>query len=145
MRTIVINNANPPVRYTILQDVSIPPEESVAGVAIEAIYAGEVGNSGANTINLIDGELGLQVELTNPEPVSGGSSKNIPAPSEDDLQMLRVELQTRLVKAAEKQFSTELKPDEILLPASILIGKWFQENDSRNWACGHFCKTNPKS
>jgi hypothetical protein len=126
-KTIVINSANPPVRYQILQNVAILPKESTAGIAIEAIYAGTNGNSAVNTVSRIDGELGLEVELTNPEPVSGGSDRNIPAPSNEDIQQLRSDLQKTLEKDAEKQFSSKLNPDEVLLPSSIKSEKIISE------------------
>jgi hypothetical protein len=126
-QTIVLKNSNPPERYYLLQNVTISPEESVTGVTIEAIYAGKNGNSTVNTITRIDGVLGLQVELTNPEPISGGNEKNIPAPSAEDVQKLRDDLEKKMTVEAEKQISIDLEPDEVLLQSSIKAEKILSE------------------
>jgi hypothetical protein len=122
-KTIVFNTANPPVRYTLLNDAVIPGEGTLDGVEIEAIYAGESGNTLPNTITRMDGETGLQVQMTNPSAVSGGTDRDIPAPSTDDIVALRADLQTRAVNQAEEKFTAELKPEQILLASSIRAGK----------------------
>jgi hypothetical protein len=127
-KTIVFNMANPPVRYTLLNDATIPAEGSVDGVEIEAIYAGEAGNTPENTITRMDGETGLQVQMTNPAPITGGADREIPAPSTDDIVALRGDLQTEAVKQAEQKYTAELKPEQILLTSSIRAGKI--ENES---------------
>lgn len=126
-RTLVTNNTNPPVRYYVLKDIRIPPDETVSGIEIEAVYGGESGNSPANAITRIDGEVGLQVQLTNSEPVSGGTDKTIPAPSNEDAIALRADLQQKLAIEAQKQLSAGLKSDEILLPVSIKAGELISE------------------
>jgi hypothetical protein len=122
-KTIVFNTSNPPIRYTLLNDAVIPPEGTLDGVEIEAIYAGESGNTPANTVTRMDGETGLQVQMTNPSAITGGADREIPAPSTDDIVALRSSLQTQAVKQAEQKFAAELKPEQVLLASSIHAGK----------------------
>lgn len=117
--TIVLNNAASPVRYQIIQDISVPAGGNVSGIEIEALYAGKEGNSDKNSITRIDGEPGLHLELTNPEPVSGGSEKSLPSPSTDDIRLLRETMEKKLQMEVERQLSSQLKSDEVLLPSSI--------------------------
>ncbi|NMB53386.1 MAG: hypothetical protein GYA15_01685 [Leptolinea sp.] len=118
-QTIVMNNATPPVRFRTMQNVIVPVGATLGGIEIEAIYGGETGNCPPNTVTRIDGELGLQLELSNPEQITGGTDRQAPSPSEEDIQILKMELKDRLSKAAEKQLSASLNPDEILLTSSI--------------------------
>ncbi len=120
--TIVMDKANPPVRYQITQDTTLAPEMASSGIPIEAIYGGEEGNAEPGTITRIDGEFGLQLDLVNPEPVVGGTDRKIPAPSSDDLIALRGDLKTRLAETAEKQLASQLKDEEVLLTSSIESG-----------------------
>jgi hypothetical protein len=122
-QTIVFNNANPPVRYTVLNDVTVPAEGTVDGAQIEAIYSGSAGNTAENTVTRMDGEIGLQVQMTNPAPITGGTDRDIPAPSTDDIVALRTDLQNQAVKQAENKLTAELKPEQVLLASSIKAGK----------------------
>jgi hypothetical protein len=129
-QTIMMNNLTPPIRFLSLQSTTVPADETIAGVEIEAIYGGESGNSPANTITRIDGELGLQLELTNPEPITGGTDRPIPSPSTEDIQALRSELKSRLEKNAQNKFTADLSSDDILLPSSIKSGELLSEKIS---------------
>lgn len=117
--TIVLNNAVSPLRFQISQNATIPARGVVSGIAIEALYAGKDSNSPENTVTRIDGESGLRLELTNPEPISGGMDKSLPSPSNEDIRKLHEVLEKKLELKAGKQFSSMLNADEVLLPSSI--------------------------
>jgi hypothetical protein len=119
--TIVLDRSNPPVRYQIMQDTKLPAEAATSSIPIEAIYGGEDGNADPGTITRIDGDFGLQLELFNPDQVTGGTNRNIPAPSTDDIVALRNDLRIKMEKIAETQLSSGLNNNEILLPASVQI------------------------
>ncbi len=125
--TIVMSNSTPPVRYQITQMTMLPPQALTTGVPFEAIYGGKSGNAEAGAINRIDGEFGLQLELSNPEPAAGGTDRKIPAPSQDDILAVKNDLRRLLLQEAERKISSELMDDEILLPATIKTGKILEE------------------
>lgn len=127
-KTILLNNTNPPIRFQNLRTINIPADETIPGIEIEAIYGGEAGNSPANTITRIDGELGLRLELSNPDPITGGTDKPMPSPSTVDVEALRLELGKRLEKAALDKLTTDLSTEEILLTSSIKSGELLAEN-----------------
>ena len=122
-KTIVFNTANPPTRYTILSDEVIPAEGTLEGVEIEAMFAGESGNTPENTVTRMDGEVGLQILMANPAPISGGTDREIPAPSIDDIVALRSDLQKMAARQAEEKIASELNPDQIVLISSIKPGR----------------------
>lgn len=122
-KTIVFNTANPPTRYTIMSDAAVPAKGTLEGVEIEAMYAGESGNTPENTVTRMDGEIGLQIQMTNPAPITGGIDRDIPAPSTDDIVALRGDLQKLAAGQAEEKMTAELSPDQVLLVSSIKPGR----------------------
>lgn len=125
--TVVMDKTNPPVRYQIIRDAQIEPGFSTTEVPVEAVYGGESGNAEAGEITRIEGEFGLKLELTNPSPITGGTDRNIPAPSQDDIAALKNEIQILLIKEAEQKISTGLQDDEILLSSTIKSGNILRE------------------
>jgi len=126
-KTIVFNTGNPPVRYIFLSDATLPANGTLDDVAIEAMYAGESGNTLENTVTRMDGEIGLLIQMTNPAPITGGADRNIPSPSQDDIVALRSDIQKISARQAEEKMTAELKPDEILLVSSIKAGRIKEE------------------
>ena len=122
-KTIVYNNANPPVAYTLLKDVTIPAGGVSEGVEIEAIYAGKAGNTPENTVTRMDGEIGMQVQITNPSAIAGGTERDIPAASAEDIVALRKDMLATQLLNAEQQLSRQLTPDQILLVSSMKPGQ----------------------
>lgn len=117
--TIILNSSIPPVRYLILKDTELEPKTVTNEIFVEAVYGGESGNAEAGSINRIEGELGFQLELTNAEPITGGTDRKIPAPSQEDLIALKDDVRSLLIIEAEKKLSAELSDEEVLLPATI--------------------------
>jgi hypothetical protein len=64
-------------------------------VAIEAAVGGIAGNVDAETINAIEGRLGLSLSVTNPEPITGGRElPSVQASDEDRARVKDLLLQT---------------------------------------------------
>lgn len=116
---IILDESIPPVRYSILRDIELEPKTVTNEIPIEAVYGGESGNAEVGSLNRIEGELGFQLELTNPEPITGGTDRKVPAPSQEDVIALKNDVRSLLIKEAEKKLSTEILDDEVLLPATI--------------------------
>lgn len=121
MGTVIQKLSNPPVRYKVLESISIPAKVSTAGIGIEAVEPGEDGNAVGNTITSLDGPLGLLVEVSNPDPVTGGSSKIYQAVSKTDAALTADKLQKILSLQAETEFTKILGDQEVLLPSSIQV------------------------
>jgi hypothetical protein len=119
--TIINTLSNPPIRYKILEKVTIPAEEAIAKIAVEAVDPGESGNTDANSITSLDGSLGLQIEVTNPDPMTGGSNKIYQAVAEADISQAADKLKKILTSQAEIEFTKILSDQEIILPSSIQV------------------------
>jgi hypothetical protein len=117
--TIVQNQSNPPVRYQLIDEVLIPAEEVKEGIMIEALEPGIAGNADANTITSLEGKIGFNVQVVNPEPITGGISKAYQAVSQADIELAEISLQTDLKKQVGLKFAESLTDQEIGLPASI--------------------------
>jgi len=127
--TIIQKPSNPPVRYQILKMITIPAKETTIGIGIEAIEPGEKGNSDINSITRLDGPLGLLVEVSNPDPVTGGLEKTYQAVSRDDILRAAEENQKILKTQAEAEFTKILSVQEIILPSSIHIVKVVEQSE----------------
>lgn len=79
-------------KFISTQEVIIPGRGYAVTIPIKAVLAGEVGNVAAGEIVLIEGPAGSSLRVTNDTPTSGGSSVNLPAPSEEDFDRLTAQL-----------------------------------------------------
>jgi hypothetical protein len=101
--TIVLTVIGEPVRYITTQAASLKAGTGqTTTVEIEAFKPGKAGNTAASTIRAVEGGVGLQTAVDNPEPVGGGTDRTEIAPSRADEARLRQELSDRMTeKAAE--------------------------------------------
>jgi hypothetical protein len=101
---------------------------SQATVAIQAAQAGMQGNVPAGAIGSIEGPLGLQVAVTNPEPTEGGTESSKPAVTPADLRQLEERLQTQLLDQAAADFSNLVGDGEAWLPPSLKINRTLEKS-----------------
>jgi hypothetical protein len=121
--SIVQQPQNPPIQFKISREVTIPAKESFARIGIEAVEAGERGNLDSKLITSFDGPLGFQLEVINPEPLTGGEDKSLQAVSKGDIDLANDQLQRILLEQATKEFSKNLEDQEISIPSSIQVVK----------------------
>ena len=101
--TVVLTVTGEPVRFltTQLGTLKAGAGQTVT-VGIEAQQPGKAGNTAAATIQAVEGSVGLQAAVDNPDPISGGTDQTQIAPSKADETRLRKEIIDRMtVKAAE--------------------------------------------
>ncbi len=96
-------------------------EQSIANIT--ASTAGPIGNLAPETIDTVDGILGLSLRVTNPDETLGGSSRSrravIPADIRAIRRILEVELETEFLNAIRET----LLPGEILLETTYEIAE----------------------
>lgn len=108
------------LRFVTLRDVRLPAGMGrFVETAIEALQAGEQGNVAANAINSIEGSLGLSVLVSNPQPLTGGSSVMEVGANEEDRAKLRGILAESLLRGAETELRANLDPEDLLLSDTI--------------------------
>ncbi|HIE37732.1 MAG TPA: hypothetical protein EYP77_01455 [Anaerolineae bacterium] len=109
-----------PVRFATTQEAHVPPFGQAAA-PIQALDEGPVGNVGPNQINQVEGIAALALRVTNPEPTSGGSSQEVRAVSQADMDRARELLTVRLLDEAYQGLQQYLEPAEFLPRQSLAI------------------------
>lgn len=101
--TVVLTITGEPIRYFTTQSGNLKAGAGqTVTVEIEAQQPGKAGNTAAATIWAVEGSVGLQAAVDNPDPISGGTDQTQIAPSKADEARLRKEINDRMAaKAAE--------------------------------------------
>jgi hypothetical protein len=119
--TVIQSLDNPPVRFVTLEDIVIAAEVGrTVDIPVRAIEPGPVGNLPADSLVVVEGELGPSLSVTNPEPTMGGTEKVTNIASADDRSRLHDALLSELRQETVAQLSDKLEPDSLILPRTIL-------------------------
>jgi len=111
--------------------VTLDPEEgSQVIVEVVASLPGPEGNVSAETIQSIDGSLGLSASVSNPNQLAGGSLQIRSAVSPTDLARVRSELEANLFAEAHQALLSLAQEDENLIPGSIRVVEILEERFS---------------
>ncbi len=120
--TVVATSTGTTIRFTTVEEVTVP---EMVGATVEAevvaVDPGPSGNVRANLINMIEGPLSLQVRVTNPEPMQGGSVKQVGMVTTADQERLKSILVQQLQHAAYPQLSEQLEEGEFLPSESVAV------------------------
>ena len=116
------------VRFVTIEDGMV-----AAGVgkkielAIEAVDGGIVGNVDAETVNAIEGRLGLSLSVTNPEPITGGRELPSVQASDADRERVKESLMNVLDDDARQKFLTEVESGDMLFEKTITASQILSE------------------
>jgi hypothetical protein len=126
--TIVATLGTEHVRFELVSadDIIIKPKKSVL-VEAQALKPGTSGNLPADSLVALEGALGNQLVVTNPDATSGGEDIAVPTGTAQDLQAIRARLTSRLIQEALTGLHTNLPSDDTLLPQSATISKILEE------------------
>lgn len=107
--TVVTTLGNEPIRFiTSSKDsITVDPGELV-NLSAHAVQPGVSGNLPPNSLVAIEGDLGLELSVTNLLASHGGSDAPVPTPNNLDLRMLRESLSEILTKDALTQIQSKL-------------------------------------
>ena len=113
---LVITTQDGSVRFATRRggNVSSGPGRTL-DLPIEALQPGSHSNLAAGKIQAIEGPLGVELTVTNPQPTTGGSDLTSPAASPLDQSRLRNRLETALRQSALQEIQSGLDPGDILL------------------------------
>jgi hypothetical protein len=120
--TVVATSTGSTIRFTTVEDVTLP--ETVGGTVegeVVALDPGPSGNVGANLINSVEGPLSLQVKVTNPEQMQGGSVKQVGMVTTADKERLKAVLLQQLQQGVHALLSEQLSEGEFLPPESVAV------------------------
>lgn len=115
--TTVTVNDNDSTRFKILETTVVEAASKSDLIPVEAVEPGSKGNISPNQLNAIEGPLGLDLTVTNPQGIYNGKDQVSPAPSEDDYINLLAETLSRLHNAAEQELKSRLSPEDLFLLA----------------------------
>lgn len=108
--------------FKIDRTVQVAAGEGAQSIAsVTSATAGPVGNLAAETIDSIDGSLGLSLTVSNPAAMQGGSLQTRSAVSSGDKLRVQQELEQALLTQFLSQMPTLLSPRELLLESSLEI------------------------
>jgi len=122
--TVVATSGGATIRFTTVEEVTVQGTVGAVGeVEAAAVDPGPSGNVGANLINRIhhEGSLSLQVRVTNPEPMQGGSVKQVGMVTTADQERLKAVLVQQLQQAASSQLGGLLDEGEFLASESVAL------------------------
>lgn len=111
-------------------EILIPPTLQLGGrdvpgeaiVAVTAESPGLLGNAPALSISSVDGSLGSSLDAFNPQPLQGGSEREVALVTQRDLDELHGLLFERLQSAAIERLRRERLPNEMLVVWSPAAG-----------------------
>lgn len=127
--TVVYSAGPTTVRFVTLNATSLDGKiNSFVEAPILAVNAGETGNLPANSIQAVEGNLGLSVSVSNPEPTTGGTNRTAIAPSEDDRKRVYDVLIGLLPAQAQKQAAGMIGANDILLVNTLKMGQVLEES-----------------
>lgn len=120
--TGVRTTSGSPVRFRTTRAVTLEPRiGATVAVDVVAVQPGPRGNIRAGIINAIEGPLGLQLAVINPEPMRGGDTAPEFAVTKADRERLRAELLSRLEGEGLAAIESQLAPGEFLASASVTV------------------------
>ena len=118
--TVVLTGEN--IRYQTQESIEVPAS---AGSKIEAPVLAETGGTSGNAaigqVNAIEGDLGFQVAVTNPKPLSGGTDTREQSPAEIDITALEKRVLSEMAVEAGSLLEDGLGTGERLIEGSSSI------------------------
>jgi len=115
--TLISTVGEEPVSFFTLRDRTLPTSTLTSTVPIQAVLPGVTGNVGAERLVAIEGPLGLDLTVVNPEKTSGGTGRLAPAPMKGDYAALSEKMLDDLYQSALLEFDAKLNPGDLLLDA----------------------------
>ena len=126
--TVVATSAGTTIRFTTVEEVTVPGTVgAIAEAEVVAVDPGPSGNVGVNLINMVEGPLSLQVRVTNPEPMEGGTVKQVGMVTKADQERLKGILLQQLQQAAHARLSEQLQEGEFLPLESVTVDQIVSE------------------
>ncbi|MFZ5908513.1 MAG: baseplate J/gp47 family protein [Chloroflexota bacterium] len=126
--TVLTSTGLPGVRFVTLETSELAPGlKASMDVPVQAEQPGAAGNVEAGTILAVEGNLGLQVAVSNAEPTVGGSDLVSPAATEEDRGRLRQALVDELRAKAQEQMRLQLAAGDVFFPDTVSLAQALEE------------------
>ncbi|MFC1878746.1 baseplate J/gp47 family protein [Chloroflexota bacterium] len=118
--TVIHSLDDPPIRFEVSEAgrAASGPGQNVS-LPVRCLQPGTIGNLGANKLVALEGQLGTQVNVTNPRPMYGGRQRQEPAPSQEDRDQLIARLGAALRQTATQEIQQGLAEGDLWWPFSL--------------------------
>lgn len=104
------------VRFATQREGQVPPGvDQPVELPVIALTPGSAGNLAADSLHIIQGELGASLTATNPQPTRGGSDRPSLAATPLDRSRLKNLLLPSLEEAALRELNADLLPGDLLV------------------------------
>jgi hypothetical protein len=126
--TIVMTLDDNPVRFRTMENaLSSNLDDDPVEVEIQAVEPGSLGNVQAGELVAIEGEIGLFVSVFNPAPLSGGTEREVPYPTESDYVELFERLLSTLELTAIGELEARMSTGQQLIHPTLVLDRIIQE------------------
>ena len=126
--TVIRTMTEPAVRFVTMQDgVAEGGVGKTIDIPVRAVDPGLAGNLAADTLVAIQGDLGTELAVANPEPTSGGTERTVAMPAADERARLRAVLLADLRQQALDQFAQSLSPGDLPFPDTLKTSQTLNE------------------
>jgi len=127
--TVVSTNTDPPVSFITLHETLLPPGvDEFVDIPVEAAHPGAAGNVAADSIAVLDGQLGLLVTVTNPNLMKGGTESKVTGATDSDRAKLRAVAEDNLRREAESRLKAQISPGDLFLSDSFELIQVIEES-----------------
>jgi hypothetical protein len=125
---VIRTTTEPTVRFVTTQDGVVEGEVGkTIDIPVRAVEPGQSGNLAADTLIAIQGDLGTELAVANPEPTSGGTERTVAMPAADDRARLRAALLADLRQQALDPFAQNLSPGDLPFPDTLTASQTLDE------------------
>ena len=115
-------------RFEVLQEITVPAGVGEAAFSlVQAVLPGSAGNVAAGQIIAIEGDLGLQLTVTNLNPTLNGKDRNATSPTKSDYETLRTQVLKGLNEKALQEIQLKFPGGEKILPVSLKLVNILEE------------------
>ncbi len=120
--TVVLSQGASVQRFAVQRKGELPagPGETVS-LPVIAVQPGSQGNLPEGSLIAIEGLLGTQVSVTNPQATHSGSDREEPAPTAEDRRLLAERLHRTLEQTALEEISKGLAPGSLLITDTLTL------------------------
>ena len=122
--TVVRTLSTPAVRFATTAEASVAAASGkTQDVPVQAVNGGAAGNLPAEKLVAIEGDLGVSLAVTNPNPTTGGTDRQVSAPTAADRAQLRQALENSLLEECKSSFQNKTGQGSLLFPDTLAISK----------------------
>jgi hypothetical protein len=117
------------IRFAVTRAGEVPAgARQTITLPVRSLTPGSDSNLPAGSLSAIEGLLGTQLSVTNPEATRNGTDRREPAPTEADRRQLFERLYDSLQETGLNELQNKLAEGDLLIPASLSLSQTLAED-----------------